>query len=236
MWIRKFERDRKKGVVSPMPTQMVSNEEFIPRPQNDRQKELEHLITASSERNARRLGMDRRAFMSTSMGLATCFLVANQVYGECFDVDDAEAFEPAATEEKFPKGEYFVFDVQAHFTNGIAIGFRNMEFVRNMGFQLKESPEAYSFHTFVKEMFFDSETDMVVISGVPGPAEKHRGADGKVLEGKERAGGILPSWLMAQAKKEINGLSGSTRALCQGNLAPNHYWDKEKDTTTRRAP
>ena len=230
MWIRKFERDRNKGVVSPMPTQMVSNEEFIPRPQNSRQKELEHLITASSERNARKLGMDRRAFMSTSMGLATCFLAANQVYGKSFDVDDAEAFEPAATEEKFPKGEYFVFDVQAHFTNGIAIGFRNMEFVRNMGFQLKESPEAYSFHTFVKEMFFDSETDMVVISGVPGPAEKHRGADGKILEGKERAGGILPSWLMAQAKREINGLSGSTRALCQGNLAPNHYWDKEKDT------
>ena len=37
-----------------------------------------------------------------------------------------------------------------------------------MGFQLKNDAEAYSFPNFVKEMFFDSETSMVVISGVPG--------------------------------------------------------------------
>ena len=30
MWIRKALRDIKKGVDSPMPTQVVSNEEFIP--------------------------------------------------------------------------------------------------------------------------------------------------------------------------------------------------------------
>ncbi len=33
MWIRKIERDLKKGVDSPLPTQVVSNEEFLPRPQ-----------------------------------------------------------------------------------------------------------------------------------------------------------------------------------------------------------
>ena len=36
MWIRKSERDRKKGVDSPMPTQVLSNEEFIPRPQSEK--------------------------------------------------------------------------------------------------------------------------------------------------------------------------------------------------------
>ena len=44
MWIRKAERDARKGVDSPMPTQVVSNEEFIPRRQNERQKQVEHLI------------------------------------------------------------------------------------------------------------------------------------------------------------------------------------------------
>ena len=44
MWIRKFQRDRKKGVDSPMPTQVLSNEEFIPRPQSKKQKEVEYLI------------------------------------------------------------------------------------------------------------------------------------------------------------------------------------------------
>ena len=44
MWIRKAVRDARKGVDSPVPTQVVSNEEFIPRPQNSRQKQVEQLI------------------------------------------------------------------------------------------------------------------------------------------------------------------------------------------------
>src|SRR5215472_19315713 len=168
MWIRKFERDRRKGVDSPVPTQLVSNEELIPRRQTDKQKHVEQLIGELSADNAKKIGMDRRRFMASSMGLATCFLASNKVYGNVWDVDEAEAFDEAATAEKFPKGDYFILDVQSHFTNGIAIGFRNLEFVKNMGFNLKETPDAYSFPNFVKEMFFDSETEMIVISGVPG--------------------------------------------------------------------
>jgi hypothetical protein len=220
----------KKGVDSPMPTQVVSNEEFQPRPQTEKQKQVEHFIGELSEARAKKLGMKRRDFMRTSMGLATCFLASNRAYGKNYwEVDEAETWEPAAYDEKWPKSEYFIIDVQAHFTNGAALGFRTAEFVKNMGFQLKNDPEAYSFKNFVKEMFFDSETAMVVISGVPGK-EQLRDADGKVLEGvgrtPGRSGRVLPSWLMSQAKNEINGLAGSQRALNQGNLAPNHYWDK----------
>ncbi|MGH9660731.1 MAG: hypothetical protein ACRD96_19435, partial [Bryobacteraceae bacterium] len=235
MWIRKADRDLRKGVDSPVPTQIVSNEEFIPRPQNERQKRTENLIGEMAASNAKRLGLDRRAFMASSMGMATCFLAMNKVYGKAFDVDEAEAFEPQATAEKWPKGEFFVLDVQAHFTNGIPLRFRSMEFVKNMGFQLKDDVESYSFRNFVKEMYFDSETDMLIISGVPGPPEKMRDAAGKVLEGRARAGGVLPSWLMSQAKKEINGIAASTRALCQGNLAPNHYWDTATDSMDKTA-
>ena len=56
-----------------------------------------------------------------------------------------------------------------------------------MGFQLKEDKEAYSFKNFVKEMFFDSETDMVVISGVPGK-ESSATRTGKVLVGRDARG------------------------------------------------
>lgn len=224
MWIRKGERDRKKNVVSPMPTQLVSNEEYIPRPQTAPQKHVEHLISEMSEVRARKLGMDRRAFMATSMGLATCFLASNKVWGNNFEVMEEESWEPQASAERYPKGEYFVMDVQAHFTDGYALNFRNMEFVKNMGFQLSNDKEAYSFRNFVKEMFFDSDTDMLVISGVPG-RERTRDEKGNVPEGRARGGGVLPSWLMAYARDEINRLSGSTRTLSQGNLAPNHYWD-----------
>ncbi len=233
MWIRKALRDLKKGVDSPMPTQVVSNEEFIPRPQSEPQKQVEHLIGEMSETRAKKLGMQRRDFMRTSMGLATCFLAQNQVFGKCWDVDDIETWEAAPYQEKWPKDEYFIIDVQAHFTNGAPLtGFRTMEFVKNMGFQLKDDADAYGFRNFVKEMFFDSETKMVVISGVPGK-ENLRDENGKVLEGAARtpglAGKVLPSWVMAEARKQINELAGSQRALNQGNLAPNHYWDKVKN-------
>lgn len=66
MWIRKIERDLKKGVDSPLPTQSVSNEEYIPRPQNERQKQLEHLIGEMSIERARKLSIDRRLFMSSA--------------------------------------------------------------------------------------------------------------------------------------------------------------------------
>lgn len=238
MWIPKWQRDRQRGVDSPVPTQVVSNEEFIPRPQNAAQRQVEQLIGTLAEEKAKKLGMDRRSFLASSMGMATAFLASNMVYGPCWEVDAAETLEPAASEEKWPKGEYFIFDVQTHFTNGLALGFRNAEFIRNMGFKLDNNPEAYSFPNFIKELFFDSETSMVVISGVPGK-EVHRGPDGKILEGKARTPGftgqILPSWVMAKRKKEINDLAGCQRALCQGNCAPNHYWDRTTNAPDRTA-
>jgi predicted TIM-barrel fold metal-dependent hydrolase len=234
MWIPKWVRDRKKGVDSPVPTQVVSNEEFIPRPQNAKQKQVEELIGRMAEEKSKKLGMARREFMASSMGMATAFLASNQVYGSNFwNVEEAETLEAAAHDEKWPKGEYFIFDVQSHFTNGLPIGgFRQMEFVKNMGFDLKNDADAYGFVNFIKEMFFDSETSMIVISGVPGK-ETNRGKDGKILEGKERTPGfegkILPSWLMSARKKEINDIAGCQRALCQGNCAPNHYWNRTEN-------
>jgi hypothetical protein len=104
-----------------------------------------------------------------------------------------------------------------------------------MSFNLKEDVEAYSFKNFVKEMFFDSETNMIVISGVPGK-EKQKDAQGRTLEGAARTkDDILPSWLMSEAKREINNLASSTRALCQGNLAPNHYWDRQTNSPDKAA-
>ena len=225
MWVRKCERDHRKGVDSAVPTQLVSNEEIIPRRQTQKQKQVEHLIGEMSAEKSKKLGMDRRGFMASSMGLATCFLASNKVYGEAFEVDEAETMEPEASAEKWPKGEYFIMDVQSHFTHGLALPFRNDPFIKGMGFDLKNDVDAYSFKNYTKEMFFDSETQMVVISGVPGK-ELQKDKNGVPLEGARRGGGILPSWLMSQAGRELNDLAGSQRAVWQGNCAPNHYWDR----------
>lgn len=235
MWIRKFQRDRKKGVDSPFPTQLVSNEELIPRRQTPEQKQVEHLIGELSADRCARLGMDRRKFMASSMGMATCFLASNMVYGKNWEVDEVETYEEDAVAEKYPKGEYFIMDVQSHFTNGFAIpGFRDAEFVKNMGFNLKTDKDAYGYKNFVKEMFFDSDTEMIVISGVPG-RERQTDDKGNKLEGRARGGGVLPSWLMSQAGQEINALAESKRAVWQGNLAPNHYWDRANNRPDKAA-
>ncbi|MGE0408232.1 MAG: amidohydrolase family protein [Amphiplicatus sp.] len=240
MWIRKGNKDKQKNVDSPVPTEVVSNEEFIPRPQTEKQKQIEDLSMEWGARNAKKLGMSRRAYMASSMGIATCFLAANSVHrARAWDVDEEEQFEPEAVERKLTggkKGKYFIMDVQAHFSNGYALGFRESETAMNMGFRLSNDAQAYGFRNFVKEMLLDSDTAMLVISGVPGK-EINRREDGRILEGAERTphGAILPSWLMAQSRDQINELAGSRRVLSQGNLAPNHYWNKVADRMDRAA-
>ncbi len=46
---------------------------------------------------------------------------------------------------------------------------------------------------------------------------------------------MLPSWLMSERKKDINDMAGSQRALCQGNCAPNHYWDMKTNSQDQKA-
>src|SRR2546428_10721833 len=132
MWIRKALRDLKKGVDTPMPTQAVSNEEFIPRPQSEPQKQVEQLIGEMSDARAQKLGIDRRAFMASTMGLATCFLAQNKIFAsKVWDVDEIETWEAAPTAEKVPKNEYFITHCQSHFSNKLALRVvRNCPFVQ----------------------------------------------------------------------------------------------------------
>ena len=239
MWVPKYVRDVNKGVDSPIPTQEVSNEEFIPRPQNEKQRQVEDLIGTCGEENAKKLGMQRRDFMRTSMGMATAFLAMNAVHGDEIDVDPVEALEPEASAEKFPKGEYFIIDDQGHYSSnfergipgpgGMGMGnLRGMPFMRDAGLDSAVTAEGTSFHNFIKEMFFDSETSMLVLAGLE-DYEKQRDEDGNVLEDWERSTLGMASWNMSRRKKDINSMAGSQRVLSQANCAPNHYWDKQRN-------
>mgnify|MGYP001345236296 CR=1 FL=1 len=76
MWVPKWKRDQDRGVDSPIPTQVVSNEEFLPIAQTEQQAAWEDKILELSEKKARKLGMERRDFMRSSMGMATGFIVS----------------------------------------------------------------------------------------------------------------------------------------------------------------
>ena len=74
-----------RGAV-PLPTRLVSNEEFPPIPQTLAQRRVESRILAEAERMAPRLGLSRREFLSRSGGMAASLLAMNAVFGHFFDV------------------------------------------------------------------------------------------------------------------------------------------------------
>src|SRR5262245_40976328 len=66
---------------APVPTQMVSNGEYMPFPQTEKQKEVEFRIKGLADHAAKKLGMTRRQFLTTTGGMAACFLAMNETYG-----------------------------------------------------------------------------------------------------------------------------------------------------------
>src|SRR5882762_8352552 len=82
------------SAATPIPTQIVSNGEYLPPPQSAMQKRLERRILELAEVNGKRLGLSRRQFMQTSCGMAAAFLAMNEIYGKVFQVTTAEAHEP----------------------------------------------------------------------------------------------------------------------------------------------
>jgi hypothetical protein len=97
---------------------MVSNGEYMPAPQSEKQKRVEARIAELSETASRKLGMDRRRFLTTSGGMAAAFLAMNEVFGRFFDIDPIELFEPAAYAQAGTPRDLFVFDDQLHMVRG----------------------------------------------------------------------------------------------------------------------
>ena len=83
-WTSRFRR----GVRStgPIPTQIVSNEEFIPWPRSRQQTLVEGALREMAAHASKRLGMSRREFLKTSGGMAAALVAMNSDFGALFDV------------------------------------------------------------------------------------------------------------------------------------------------------
>ena len=79
---------------SPVPTQIVSSDEYRPVPRTAKQREVEVRLKELGDSLARRQGLSRRRLFQTASGMAASFLVMNQVFGRLFEVSDAEAATP----------------------------------------------------------------------------------------------------------------------------------------------
>ena len=88
--------------ASPVPTQIVSNDEYMPSPQTAKQKECEARVKEMGDQMAKKLGISRRAFFQTAAGMAASFLAMNDTWGPVFGVSRAEAQTPVKRTTMFP--------------------------------------------------------------------------------------------------------------------------------------
>ena len=101
---------------TPIPTQIVSSDEFYPDPQNERQREVEARLLAMADDLGGKQGLDRRRFFQSAAGMAASFVAMNEVYGSLFEVSKAEAATPAMAQERANAlKDQFIMDMHTHF-------------------------------------------------------------------------------------------------------------------------
>jgi uncharacterized protein len=217
--------DMRRGLRTevPLPTRLVSNEEFPPLPQTAAQREVEHRILAAAGRLAPRLGLSRREFLRTSGGMAASLLAMNAVFGRFFNVAEVEAAEPSASKER-AGAPFFIFDVQLHYvgagydpsnseadrkgavTKGGLLGLRQRSQRLNPKLASDSGTLAdLSWQNFIKEVFLDSETGIGLISTPPGPYPEQA---------------VVPPKEMTHVRDEINRITQSRRMLAHGLVTP----------------
>jgi hypothetical protein len=207
--------------VPPIPTQVVSNGEYIPLPKTTRQREVDYRLMEYADRYGRPRGLSRRRFLQTASGFAAAMLAMNKVYGHRFfdvaEVEAADEMAAVAAALRKRKGSQFILDDQTHWLNAAKLEHAKTErgkIARDflMGFRNSVLPgskiqDIGTQEAYVKQLFLESETTMSIISGVPAAA-----GDDEIL---------LPIENMVGTRDFVNSKSGARRMLSHGLVAPN---------------
>jgi predicted TIM-barrel fold metal-dependent hydrolase len=201
-------------VRTPIPTQVVSSDEFYPDPQNARQREVEGRLLAMADDLGRRQGMDRRRFFQTAAGMAASFVAMNQVYGPLFAATAAEAATPELAQERAGalKGQ-FIMDMHTHFLRDDTrlTSFVNMRAAAgksgwNKALGEKEQTlEDLKYDNYVKEIFLDSDTKIALISSAPSDVTQDW---------------FLTNEQMAAARAKVNKAAGTRRLFSHMIFTP----------------
>jgi predicted TIM-barrel fold metal-dependent hydrolase len=216
-----------EGRRLPIKLDATSNGEFVPIPLTGTNREANHLAHEAATQNAKRLGMGRRGFLLSACGAASTLLAFNAANaragktGGFFDLAENAALEPQLAQAALEKGE-FIFDVQGHFVDPTSAW-------------LKVAPEsAFTFTTkgqcslndrsgprshlacltpeeFLKDVFMDSDTDMMVLSFVP----TKRDASPLTIESADAV------------RRIVDRMEGNHRLLLHGRVNPNQPGDVE---------
>jgi len=200
--------------AAPIPTQSVSSDEFMPRPQTQAQRRVEARIKELGGELARKQGMTRRRFFQTASGMAAAFVVMNEVYGPLYEVSRAEAQTPDMAKERAQAlSKQFVMDCHTHFLRDdtrIMNFVRAREAVGKAGWNpaLAGKPqtiEDLKFPNYFKEVFLDSDTKVALISGSPSDIPQDW---------------FLTNEMKAEARAKVNKEAGSRRMLSHAIFTP----------------
>lgn len=218
-----------EGRRLPIKLDTTTNGEFEPIPLSPEHHYANRLARAMATSHARRRGLKRRDFLVSACGAATALMAMNAAYAAAgrtggFYALAAESGLDEDAAKSVLEGEEFIFDVQGHFVdpNGawlkdVPEGARPLSWAPKAGCALAEEPGERSYlrclgpDEFIKDVFKDSDTDMIVLSFVP----SRRDAEPLTIEEA------------AATAEIIERMEGTHRMLLHGRVNPNQDGDLE---------
>jgi len=210
----------------PIKLDSTSNGEFEPVPLDGTNRLANHLAQEAADANAKRLGLGRRDFLLSACGAASTLLsfnAANAAAGRTagfFDLRAEAALEPAAAASL--EGDEFIFDVQGHYVDPTEAWLKvapegSFSFAPKTACALNDgkSPRSHlaclTSEEFIKDVFLDSDTDMMVLSFVP----SRREASPLEIESADAV------------RRIVERMEGNHRLMIHGRVNPNQPGDIE---------
>ncbi|HEY4137299.1 MAG TPA: amidohydrolase family protein [Casimicrobiaceae bacterium] len=177
-------RNDPDGARLPVKLDTTTNGEFAPIPLAPCHHSARRRAFEQATANAKRLALSRRAFLVSACGAATTLLGMNAAYaaagrrGGYFDVPEEAALDLQVARSTLDRNE-FVFDVQGHFVNPTGAWTKTLppdaqplRFADLKGCANATAPglgylQCLGADEFIKDIFLDSDTDLIVLSFVP---------------------------------------------------------------------
>ena len=200
--------------ATPIPTQIVSSDEFTPPPQSEQQKEVEARLLAMADELGGKQGLSRRQFFQTAAGMAAGFVALNETFGTVFDVSRAEAATPAMAQERATAlKDQFIMDMHTLFLRDdtrLENFVRSREAVGKAGWNpnLVGKPQTLDdlkFNNYFKEIYLDSDTKIALISSSPSEIPRDW---------------FLTNEMMIEARDRVNKEAGSRRMFAHAIFTP----------------
>jgi len=217
------------GTRLPIKLDTTTNGEFAPRPLDPVHHHARALARERAGHHSRKLGLSRREFLVSASGAASTLLAMNAAYaaagmtGGRYEIPREAALDgdlAAAAVE----GDEFIFDVQGHFVTPdgawlkqVPSGKRPLSGMPKAGCALAGKAGERSYlqclgpDEFIKDVFMDSDTDLMVLSFVPSTRE------GEPLTIEEAAA----------TARIVEKLDGTHRLFLHGRVNPNQRGDVE---------